>query len=49
MLTEHTLSLTACGLVGVGYLLGWGRGSRWTRAVLTDPNGCAPLGAPHWS
>jgi hypothetical protein len=47
MSTKRTLSLTACGLVG--YLVGWGRGSRWTRVVLTDFDGRATRSAPHWS
>jgi|GEM_PF-5465597 len=50
----HTLSswrptLAVCGLAGVGYLVGWSRGSRWTQATLSDPTRQAPQGAPHWS
>jgi hypothetical protein len=39
----------ASGLAGAAYLVGWGRGSRWTRAALSDPARRAPQGAPHWS
>ena len=42
-------ALAACALIGAGYLAGWGRGSRWTRAVLSDPTRRARQGAPHWS
>ncbi len=50
----HTLStlrptLAVCGLAGVGYLVGWSRGSRWTHATLSDPTRQAREGAPHWS
>jgi hypothetical protein len=41
--------LAASGLVGLAYIVGWGRGSRWTSEVLSDPTRRAPQGAPHWS
>jgi hypothetical protein len=42
-------ALAACGLAGVGYLVGWSRGSRWTHDAMSHPNRLAPQGAPHWS
>ncbi len=50
----HTASilrraLAASGLAGVAYLVGWGRGSRWTSDVMADATRRAPNGAPHWS
>ncbi len=42
-------ALAASGLAGLAYLVGWGRGSRWTSDVLSDPNRRASCGAPHWS
>lgn len=42
-------ALAACGLAGAAYLVGWGRGSRWTSEILSDPSRRAPQHAPHWS
>ncbi|HZV74487.1 MAG TPA: hypothetical protein VFF79_12285 [Conexibacter sp.] len=39
----------ACGLAGAAYLVGWGRGSRWTNQVMSDTSRRAPQGAPHWA
>lgn len=52
--THTTLStwgptLAACGLAGVGYMIGWSRGSRWTHDAMSHPSRLAPQGAPHWS
>jgi len=42
-------ALAASGLAGLAYLVGWGRGSRWTSDVMSNPNRRARYGAPHWS